>query len=91
MAESEVTRHPTLGREEARPDAEEIADNLKERLQPDYHWYGDHLRFKRRCTEGALHVYGEVIEISNKLCLMLKPMKGLIEGKIVEFLDKKLA
>jgi len=91
MADIEVTRQHNLGRDEARRTAEEVAENLKERLKADYRWDGDHLRFKRSGAEGFLHVTDEVIEISVKLGIMFRPMRGLIEGKIVEFLDKRLA
>ncbi|MDF1562106.1 MAG: polyhydroxyalkanoic acid system family protein [Deltaproteobacteria bacterium] len=90
MSDIKVKRNHTMGQAEARRAAEEIAENLKDRLQVGYHWDGEHLRFKRTGAEGYLWVTEEAIEISIKLGLMFRPMKGVIEGKIVEFLDKKL-
>ena len=90
MADIQIRRHHKLGLEEARRAAEEIAENLKERLKAAYHWDGEHLRFKRRGAEGYLWVTDDVIEINIKLGLMLRPMKSLIEGKVVDFLDRKL-
>ena len=90
MADIQVKRNHKLGLEEARRAAEEIAENLKERLQTAYHWDGEHLRFKRSGAEGYLWVTEDIIEITITLGLMFKPMRGLIEGKVVEFLDRKL-
>ncbi len=90
MADIQIKRGHKLGLEEARSAAEEIAENLKERLKVVTHWEGEHLRFKRSGAEGYLWVTKDIIEISINLGLMFKPMKSLIEGKVVEFLDRKL-
>ena len=90
MADIQIKRSHKLGLDEARSAAEEIAESLKERLQTIYHWDGEHLRFKRSGANGYLHVTADIIEISISLGLMFKPLRTVIEGKVVEFLDKKL-
>lgn len=91
MADIEVKRTHSMAKDEARKAAEEIAQSLQEKLDVRYHWDGDHLRFSRKGAEGFLRVGDDDLEIQIKLGLMFKPLRGTIERRIVEYLDREVS
>jgi len=90
VADIDITRRHSLGREKARAEAEALAQTLKERLNADYAWEGDFLRFSRSGASGFLRVNDEEIQVNVKLGLAFRVMRGTIEGKVNSFLDEKL-
>ncbi len=91
MADIQVKRSHALGKEKAREVAEQVAEKLKERLQAKAHWDGDVLRFERKGANGFIAVTDEVVDVEISLSLMLRPMKGMIEGKVRQYLDERLS
>ena len=79
-----------MPREELRKRVERLAQDLKSKLNADYAWKGDSLRFKRSGASGSIDIAEDAIELNIKLGLMLSPMKGKIEESIKKNLDLAL-
>lgn len=90
MPDIDITRKHSLTKDELRKTAEELAETLKEKLDARYHWEGDELRFRRSGADGKIEVHEDRLRVTITLGLLLKPLRGLIEGKINEYLDKNL-
>jgi putative polyhydroxyalkanoate system protein len=90
MSKIHIHRTHTLGKVGARREVEEIAKQLKERLQADYHWHGDQLHFERSGAEGRIEVGEDDVDVNIELGLMLSPMKGMIQKQVEEYLDARL-
>lgn len=84
MAHIHIKQQHDLTHDEARKRVEEIARDLRKRLNADYRWDGDSLRFQRSGASGSIHVGDDFIELKVKLGMMLAPMKGKIERSIRE-------
>ena len=84
MASIHIKRQHHLAQDEARQRVEEIARDLKQKLNADYAWKGDSLLFKRSGASGSIDLNGDSIELKIKLGMMLAPMKGKIEAAIRE-------
>lgn len=92
MATIERKKSHTLGKEKARAFAEELANKLKERFELDWAWSGDTLKFEAKSgvakgVKGFVAVLDTLITVEVDLPLMLRPLKGTVEGKI----DERLA
>ena len=87
MATIHIKQQHHLAHDAARERVEEIAKDLKQKLNADYAWKGDSLQFKRSGASGSIELSDEFIELRVKLGLMLAPMKGKIESAIREKLD----
>ncbi|MCP3868783.1 MAG: polyhydroxyalkanoic acid synthase [Gammaproteobacteria bacterium] len=79
-----------LSHEDARLRVEEIAQDLKEKLETNYAWKGDSLLFRRKGASGSIDVSGDFIEFNIKLGMMLTPLKGKIERTIRDRIDGML-
>lgn len=90
MAKIHIKQQHHLAHDEARKRVEEIARDLKKKLNADYSWKGDSLQFKRSGASGSIDLSDEFIELNIKLGMMLAPMKGKIESTIKEKLDLAL-
>lgn len=90
MAKISIHREHALGLETARIKVEDIAKQLKEKLDADYSWDGDTLNFKRAGASGHINVTDESMDLEIKLGLALTPLKGMIEKTILENLDQAL-
>lgn len=82
MANIHIKRSHTLSHEEARARVEEIAEDLKTKLDADYSWHGDSLRFHRAGASGSIDLGDGFIDLKIKLGMLLTPMKGKIESSI---------
>ena len=69
---------------------EEIAKELKKKLNADYAWKGNALQFKRSGASGSIELSDESIELNIKLGMLLSPLKGKIEDTIRRDIDSKL-
>ena len=79
-----------MGKEAARREVEDIARQLKDRLQVSYHWHGDQLHFERSGADGRIDVTEDTVDVDIELGLMLSPMKGMIQKQVEEYLDSRL-
>ena len=90
MATIDVRRAHTIGKDKARAAAESVAERLRDKIQISYQWAGDDLRFERTGARGAIHVTDREVHVEIDLSLVLRPMKGKIEGKVHKYLDEAL-
>lgn len=90
MANIHIKQQHNLAHDEARKRVEEIARDLKKKLNTDYAWKGESLRFKRSGASGSIDLSDEFIELNIKLGMLLAPMKGKIESAIKEKLELAL-
>ncbi len=90
MANIHIKRQHHLAHDEAKKRVEEVAEELKKKLDADYAWKGDTLQFKRSGASGSIKLSDEYIELDVKLGMLLTPMKGKIESAITEKLDLAL-
>lgn len=88
MATIDITRKHSAGKDKAREVAESIAERLKDKIGITYRWAGDDLNFERTGAKGTIHVADDSVRVEVDLKMMLRPMKGKIEGKIHQYLDE---
>ena len=91
MANIHIKQSHKLSHDEARARVEEIARDLKKKLDADYSWHGDSLQFKRAGASGSIDVGEDYIDLKIKLGMMLAPMKGKIESSIRKQMHVALA
>ncbi len=92
MATIEMKKNHTLGKEGARTKAEDFAKSLQSRLELEWSWAGDTINFvskggAAKGAKGRIVVTDTAIAVDVDLPLMLRPLKGMVEGKIREKLD----
>ena len=92
MATIEQRKAHTLGKEGARKKAEEIADQLKVKLNMEWAWSGDTINFEAKSgaakgTKGTVDVTDKDITVKIDLPFMLRVMKGMVESRVKEKLD----
>jgi putative polyhydroxyalkanoate system protein len=90
MANIHIKQRHNLAHDEARKRVEDIARDLKKKLNADYAWKGESLKFKRSGASGSIDLSEEYIELNIKLGMMLAPMKSKIESAIKEKLHLAL-
>jgi len=90
MAHISIHRKHELGLQGAREQVEKIAENLKEKLNSEYTWEGNTLKFKRSGASGTIDVSDNSFDLEIKLGLALRPMKGMIEKTILDNLDQAM-
>ena len=91
MSKIHIKRKHNLSRDQARARVESIAKDLKKKLDANYAWQGDSLKFKRSGASGSIDVGEGVIDINIELGMLLSPMKGKIEQSINEQVKVALA
>ena len=92
MATIEMEKKHNLGKDEAKKKAEELADKMKEKLGITWEWSGDRINFEAKSgaakgSKGHVAVTDSAIRVEVDLPFMLRPLKGMVEGKIKEKLD----
>jgi putative polyhydroxyalkanoate system protein len=80
-----------MSREAVKRQAEELADTLKEKLGAEYFWQDDTLHFSRNNAKGYIQVSDDLVDIEVTLGLVLRPMRGVVENLVSDYLDKHLA
>jgi putative polyhydroxyalkanoate system protein len=95
MPTIEVRRSHVLPKEEARKRAEDLARSLEQKLGLEWRWEGDRIVFGAsggvaKGTQGAVHVGEKEVRVEIDLPLLLRVMKGKVESKVQEKLDKLL-
>ena len=87
MADIEVKRAHNLGLKGARAAADRMAEHLGRKFDLKGDWHGNVLRFQRPGVTGSLEITDKDLSLSVALGLLLKAMKGSIQGAIEEQLD----
>jgi len=90
VADIDVHRSHALGIDGAREAADRMMEGLASRFGLRGRWDGNVLRFDRPGVSGALAVDEQNVHITVTLGLLLKAMRGSIEGAVVQQLDQIL-
>jgi putative polyhydroxyalkanoate system protein len=85
MADIRVERTHALGREAALAAGLRVAERMKEKAQVEYRVDGEVISFERTGAKGTLTVTPDRVIAEVKLGMLLKPMKGFVEGKIDDY------
>lgn len=96
MATIDISRNHNLGTETAKERAASLADSMKEKLGIAWRWDGDRIKFDApsgmaKGTTGTISVGATSVRVEIDLPFLLRAMKGSIEQKVNEKLDKSLA
>ena len=95
MATIDIRRAHTLTLDEAKRRAEGLAKNLEEKLDLTWAWEGDAIRFQAtkgtaKGTKGEVSVTDKEVRVQIDLPLMLRMLKGTIEQRVDDKLQKLL-
>ncbi len=90
MAAIHIEREHTLGKNGAREAVEDVASQMKQRLDVSYNWNGDTLQFQRSGANGTIAVGDTSVTVDVDLGLTLSAFKRPIEQQIREYLDQRL-
>lgn len=93
MATIDILRQHTLDRDEARRRAEGLAQEMQSELGIRWAWDGDRIKFDApsgaaKGVSGTVRVEPASVRVEVDLPFLLRAIKGTIEGKIVEKLDR---
>lgn len=96
MATIDIRRAHALGKETARQRAEIIAKGMESKLGIRWRWEGDSIKFDAPsgAAKGATGVVGVTdsdVRVEIDLPFLLRAMKGMIEGRVNDQLDKHMA
>jgi putative polyhydroxyalkanoate system protein len=95
MATIDVRRAHSLSKEEARKRAEDFARNMEQRFELQWRWEGDRIVFDAprgaaKGTRGTVDVGDKEVRVQIDLPFLLRMLKGTVESKVHEKLDKLL-
>jgi putative polyhydroxyalkanoate system protein len=95
MATIDIRRAHTLAKDEARRRAEDLAKSMVDKLGLNWRWEGDHIRFEApsgaaKGTTGTVEVTDSLVRVQIDLPFLLRVLKGKVESKVNEKLDKVL-
>lgn len=95
MATIDVRRAHSLPKEEARKRAEDFARNMEQRFELTWRWEGDRIVFDAprgaaKGTKGTVDVTDKDVRVQIDLPFLLRMLKGTVESKVHEKLDKLL-
>ncbi len=93
MATIDISRTHALGTDAAKERAAALADSMKEKLGIAWRWDGDRIKFDApsgmaKGTTGTISVAPTSVRVEIDLPFLLRAMKGTIETKVNEKLDK---
>ena len=93
MATIDIKRAHTLDLAEAKTRAEALAKSMEEKLGIRWNWEGDNIKFDApsgaaKGATGTVKVDASQVRVEIDLPFLLRAVKGTIEGKVTEKLDK---
>jgi putative polyhydroxyalkanoate system protein len=93
MATIDMRRKHKLSREQTRAKAEELARGMEQKLGIRWKWQGEAITFDTpagvaKGTSGQVLVSDEEVRVQIDLPLLLRALKGMVEGKVKERLDE---
>jgi putative polyhydroxyalkanoate system protein len=93
MATIDMRRKHTMTRDQTRAKAEELAKGMVEKLGIRWRWEGDSIKFDTpagvaKGTTGEVSVSDSEVRVQIDLPLLLRAIKGMVEGKVKEKLDQ---
>lgn len=87
----DIRRPHSFDKATAREKAQGLAESMQEKMGIKWSWKGDTIEFSGKGAEGTVAVSDNEVHVQVFLGMLLKAMKGTLEGKINERLDKMLA
>jgi putative polyhydroxyalkanoate system protein len=95
MATIDIRRSHALTKDEAKKRAEDLANGMQAKLDLQWRWEGDHIRFEApsgaaKGTTGTVEVSDSSVRVQIDLPFLLRVLKGKIESKVNEKLDQVL-
>ena len=90
MATIEISRTHALGKDEAKNRTNTVLEKMKSSQGIQGTWSGDTFNITKPAT-GTFMVTDTLVQIAIDLPFMLRPLKGTIEQRINQELDKALA
>jgi putative polyhydroxyalkanoate system protein len=95
MATIDIQRKHALAKDDAKKRAEELAKGMQAKLDLQWQWEGDHIRFKApsgpaKGTTGTVEVTDSIVRVQIDLPFLLRVLKGKVESKVNEKLDEIL-
>jgi putative polyhydroxyalkanoate system protein len=95
MATIDIRRSHHLSKEAAREKAEDLARSMQERLGIEWRWDGDRIKFDApsgaaKGATGQVEVGADEVRVQIDLPFLMRPMKGMVESKVREKLEKAL-
>jgi putative polyhydroxyalkanoate system protein len=91
MSKIQITRAHRLGIEAARAEAERIAQHVQDKYGASYAWDGDTMHFSRSGVRGEIAITGDSLDLTIWPSLLLTPIRGQIEQRLVAKIDRHLA
>lgn len=93
MATIDIRRSHSFDKPVAREKAESLAKMMQEKLNLDWRWDGDAIRFQAergpaKGVKGTVAVNERDVHVAVDLPLLLRALKGKVESKITEKLDE---
>lgn len=95
MSTIDISRSHTLSTDEARKRAEEFARTMQGRFDLEWRWDGDRIVFEAprgaaKGTKGSVSVGDSSVRVQIDLPFLLRMLKGTVEAKVHEKLEKLL-
>ena len=95
MATIDMRRRHALSSDEARSKAEELARSMEAKLGIKWRWDGSQITFDAphgvaKGATGKVSILDQEVRVEIDLPFMLRPMKGMVEGKVRDKLDALL-
>lgn len=93
MATIDIRRSHSLSTEMAKQRAEELAKSMEAKLGIRWRWEGDRIKFDApsgaaKGASGQVSVDASTVRVEIDLPFLLRAIKGTVEGKVNEKLDK---
>ena len=95
MATIDIKRAHSVGKEEAKKRAEELAKDMEGKLGIRWNWEGDKIKFDApsgtaKGAKGTISVSDADVRVEIDLPLLLRAIKGTVESKVNDKLEKVL-
>jgi putative polyhydroxyalkanoate system protein len=96
MATIDIKKSHSLSEEEAKKRAESLAKDMEGELGIRWNWDGNKIKFEApsgaaKGTKGTVSVEAAQVRVEIDLPFLLRAIKGTIEGKVNDKLNKSLA
>ncbi|AKT38056.1 polyhydroxyalkanoic acid system family protein [Chondromyces crocatus] len=93
MATIDIRRQHTLSKDDAKARAEQLIRGMEEKLGIRWKWAGENIEFEApegaaKGAKGKVTLSASEIRVEIDLPFLLRPMKGMVESKVNERLDK---
>jgi len=93
MATIDIKRAHSLGKDVAREKAESLANGMKAKLGIEWTWQGDQIKFNApsgaaKGANGQVSVSDKEVRVEIDLPFLLRAVKGTIEGRVNDELNK---